>query len=46
VHRHKDALDQSKEGVQLAHQLVKDLKSLCKFFILREEVDHGMVPSK
>ncbi len=41
VHRHKDALDQSKEGVQLAHQLVKDLKQLCKFYIIREEVENS-----
>jgi len=44
VHRHKDALDQSKEGVQLAHQLVKDLKQLCRFYIIREEVENGALP--
>lgn len=39
IHRHKDALNQSKESVKLAHLLINDLKSLCEFYIKREEIE-------
>jgi hypothetical protein len=38
VHRHKDALDQAKEGVRISHQLINDMKQLCEFYVRREEI--------
>ena len=39
IHRHKDALDQARESVKLSHLLINDLKSLCEFYIKREEIE-------
>ncbi len=39
MHRHKDALEQSKEGVRISHHIVNDLRQLCEFYIKREEVE-------
>lgn len=33
LHRHKDALNQAKNSVRLIHLLIKDLKSLCVYYI-------------
>lgn len=41
VHRHKDALDQSKEGVRISHHLVNDLRQLCDFYIKREDIEQS-----
>ncbi len=38
LHRHKDALKQAKLSVSLIHLLVKDMKSLCVYFIKKQEV--------
>lgn len=38
IHRHKDALEQAREGVRLGHLLINDLRELCLFFIRREEI--------
>ena len=38
IHRHKDALEQAREGVRLGHLLINDLWELCLFFIRREEI--------
>ena len=46
IHRHKDALDQAKEGVKLSHQLVNDLKSLCEFYTKREEIENSFISVK
>ena len=37
LHRHKDALKQSRESVKLAHLLIKDLHSLCDFYMKKLE---------
>lgn len=42
VHRHKDALDQSKEGVRIAHHVVNDLRQLCEFYIKREDIEQSL----
>lgn len=41
VHRHKDALDQSKEGLRIAHHLINDLRQLCEFYIKREDIEQS-----
>lgn len=38
IHRHKDALEQAREGVRLSHHLINDLKELCLFYIKREDI--------
>lgn len=38
IHRHKDALEQAREGVRLGHLLINDLRELCLFFIRREDI--------
>jgi hypothetical protein len=42
IHRHKDALEQAKEGVRFSHHLINDLKELCLFYIKREEISISM----
>jgi hypothetical protein len=42
VHRHKDALEQSKEGVRIAHHVVNDLRQLCEFYVKREDIEISM----
>ncbi len=42
VHRHKDALDQAKEGVKISHLLINDMKQLCEFYVKREEIEHSL----
>lgn len=42
VHRHKDALDQAKEGVRISHLLINDLKHLAEFYTKREEIETNM----
>ena len=38
IHRHKDALEQAREGVRLGHLLINDLRELCLFYIRREDI--------
>jgi hypothetical protein len=38
IHRHKDALEQAREGVRLGHLLINDLRELCLFIIRREDI--------
>lgn len=38
IHRHKDALEQAREGVRLSHHQINDLKELCLFYIKREDI--------
>lgn len=38
IHRHKDALEQAREGVRLGHLLINDLRELCMFYIRREDI--------
>ena len=37
LHKHKDALGQAKKSVSIIHLLVKDLKSLCIYYIKKQE---------
>jgi len=37
LHKHKDALNQAKRSVSLIHLLVKDMKSLCVYYIKKQE---------
>ena len=39
IHRHKDALEQAREGVRLGHLLINDLRELCLFYIRREHIN-------
>lgn len=39
IHRHKDALHQARESVKVSHLLINDLKSLCEFYVKREEIE-------
>ena len=39
IHRHKDALEQAREGVRLGHLLINDLRELCMFYIRREDIN-------
>ena len=38
IHRHKDALEQAREGVRLGHLLINDLRELCLFYIRRADI--------
>jgi hypothetical protein len=40
IHRHKDALEQAREGVKVCHQMVNDMYQLCKFYVNREKINH------
>eukprot|EP00347_Sterkiella_histriomuscorum_P010654 403375442 len=42
VHRHKDALDQAKEGVKISHLLINDMKQLAEFYVKREEIEKSV----
>lgn len=37
LHKHKEALNQAWNSVKLVHLLIKDLKSLCIYFIRKQE---------
>jgi hypothetical protein len=39
IHRHKDALEQAREGVKVCHQLITDMYQLCQFYVNRERVN-------
>lgn len=41
IHRHKDALEQAREGVRLGHLLINDLRELCLFIIRREDIGNS-----
>lgn len=41
IHRHKDALDQAREGVKVCHQLINDMHQLCQFYVKREKVNNA-----
>lgn len=40
IHRHKDALDQAREGVKISHQLLIDMHELCVFYVKREKINN------
>lgn len=39
IHRHKDALDQAREGVKVCHQMINDMQQLCQFYVQREKIN-------
>ena len=41
MHRHKDALEQSREGVRISHHLANDMRQLCEFYIKREDIEQS-----
>ena len=43
IHRHKDALDQAREGVKVCHQMVNDMHQLCQFYVQREKLNNAYV---
>lgn len=44
LHRHKDALNQAKNSVKLVHLLIKDLKSLCIYYIRKQDSKDDFQP--
>ena len=45
IHRHKDALEQAREGVRLGHLLINDPRELCLFYIRREDITSMAPPN-
>lgn len=43
IHRHKDALEQAREGVKVCHQMVNDMYQLCQFYVKREKLNNAYV---
>ena len=41
IHRHKDALEQAREGVKICHQMVTDMHDLCNFYVNREKINQA-----
>jgi hypothetical protein len=39
IHRHKDALEQAREGVKVCHQMINDMQQLCEFYVKREKIN-------
>jgi hypothetical protein len=33
IHKHKDALDQAREGVKVCHHMINDMHQLCQFYV-------------
>jgi hypothetical protein len=40
IHKHKEALDQAKEGVKVCHHMINDMHQLCQFYVQREKVNN------
>ena len=38
LHRHKEALEQAQEGIKLAHLIIRDSISVCRFFSRRQDL--------
>lgn len=40
IHKHKDALEQAREGVKVCHHMINDMHQLCQFYVQREKVNN------
>lgn len=43
IHRHKDALEQAREGVKVCHHMVNDMHQLCQFYVKREKLNNAYI---
>ena len=41
IHRHKDALEQAREGVKVCHQMINDMNQLAQFYVSREKINNA-----